>query len=498
VIILENESTSKNSIRVGTKIIKELSTTFYPDLKMVFGELVANARDAMATVVKINIGDNKITIEDNGEGMNKSQLVKFFYIAHTEKEEGELKVYRDIKRRLIGKFGIGKLTLYRICNSFEIISWRDSEMTKAIFDFNEFENNDFIDEFELKVEPVDEYFESDSGTKITLLNLKEHINARDIKRYLQQTMPLSPDFKILISGVGLSNEIELNSEDLLSGTIYEIKDDKDTGVGLVTGRIAFLEHGIKESGIYIRVLGRIVNYDHPNDIIDFTDITHSMQFQRFVLADINADGLNDVLLTNRSGFIDTDEKYITFKKWLARTIQKYVNVEYDKYQVKVKQFEIETIPKATADFIQTSLTSSEKTERIVKSWKSKQPKQIKHKAEIKKSEKLEEEHDEASIILEGLKFNIAMRPAGESMPEAIFDKEKKEIIINSDHPMYVFARSQGKRLGALYHSVKASIVVVALEVAKNLREFKELYDTMLLEAPVKMREVKLRRNGKRG
>lgn len=122
VINFEKKINVESKIRVGTNIIKQLSTTFYPNLNMVFSELVSNARDAMATKVRIRVGDDKITIEDNGEGMTHDDLIKFFYISHTDKEEGNIKIRGDLKRELIGKFGIGKLTLYRLCKSFDIIS----------------------------------------------------------------------------------------------------------------------------------------------------------------------------------------------------------------------------------------------------------------------------------------------------------------------------------------------------------------------------------------
>lgn len=79
------------TMRVGTQIIRQLSTTFYPNIRMIFDELVSNARDAMATEVKIFLGADKIVIEDNGEGMSPDGLEKFFFISSTEKETGKIR-----------------------------------------------------------------------------------------------------------------------------------------------------------------------------------------------------------------------------------------------------------------------------------------------------------------------------------------------------------------------------------------------------------------------
>lgn len=336
--------------------------------------------------------------------------------------------------------------------------------------------------------PVDDYFDSDTGTRLVLNKLKEQVNARDVKRYLQQTMPLSPDFKIVIGGVGLSNEIELRSEDLLAGGhVHEFESEEETGVGKVTGRIAFLEHGIKESGVYIRVLKRLVNYGHPDNVIDFTDITHAMQFQRRVIVEINADGLNDVLLTNRSDFLRESEKWQVFLKWLKRTMQHYINIEYEGWQEKSKQFETERIPEATTDIIQSSLEGSKNSKRIFETLNEKMPKYGKRDVVRGSS---------AKYKLEGTKLRVVTRPLGHSLPEAIFDPRTQEIIINSNHPLYLNAKKYGKKWGIFYHSIKSSIIVIALEIAKDLKEFKELYDNMLLEAPDKLSEVRLRRNEK--
>src|SRR3989338_6592464 len=81
----------ERKIKVGTDLIRQLSTTFYPHTRMIFDEIISNSLDAMSSVVKLDIQTDTITFEDNGEGMTRDQLVKFFYIAHTEKKSGETK-----------------------------------------------------------------------------------------------------------------------------------------------------------------------------------------------------------------------------------------------------------------------------------------------------------------------------------------------------------------------------------------------------------------------
>ena len=50
----------EDSIRVGVNLLKQLSTSFYSNSRMIFDELVTNARDAMANVVEISINEESI------------------------------------------------------------------------------------------------------------------------------------------------------------------------------------------------------------------------------------------------------------------------------------------------------------------------------------------------------------------------------------------------------------------------------------------------------
>lgn len=201
-------------IRVGTALIKQLSTSFYPNPRMVFDELVSNARDAMATLVKIRINDSQITIQDNGEGMDREALIKFFYISHSDKPEAPVKTMGDIKREIIGRFGIGKLSLYQICSWFKIESWKDGTISESTFDFRKFEKNEFIDDFRLDVVSYPTKLEG-SGTRITLCGLKQAVSAKLLKKGLMRTMPLADDFQVELTGPGIDGTVTLRSEDLV-------------------------------------------------------------------------------------------------------------------------------------------------------------------------------------------------------------------------------------------------------------------------------------------
>lgn len=487
-------------MRIGTKIIRQLSTAFYPDLKFVFDELVTNARDAMATVVKLHIGDNLITIEDNGEGMSRDQLQKFFYISHTDKNETEEKVKGNIRRKIIGKFGIGKLSMYRICKKFEIITWQGNNAYSAEFNFEELENKEFIDEFDLKVQELKNFYsESESGTKILMSDLKPTgVTARDVKKSLSERMPLTPDFIVKLSGIGIAGEITLKSEDLIKvvADIYEV-DTNLQKAGYVKARIAFLPPGRnlgkKESGVYIKVLGRVINYETASSVIDFRDMTHGQQFYRNILAVVDADGLNKVLLTNRAGFDISSDEYREFEGWLRSKIEKAMDEEFKKWFEEGTKIEKNIIPELTESFMKSTISESPTSKKLMEPTIGIKKGKKKTAPKPSKNGRTAPDNWESVLNTSGMKFQVKTEERGIDEPEARFDKKGSIIYINTMHPMYIFARKQGKLFGALYHSLKCAIVFLALNTSKNLKEFELIYDEMTTGAGSMLKGVRLRR-----
>lgn len=120
--------TDEGKIRVADITIAQLSRGLYRSTATAFKELVTNAYDADATVVRIDTNYpafDFISCIDDGTGMPLEQFLRFF------KEEGigscikrkHGKDRTDIyKRPIIGRMGIGMLAIGQLCESFEIES----------------------------------------------------------------------------------------------------------------------------------------------------------------------------------------------------------------------------------------------------------------------------------------------------------------------------------------------------------------------------------------
>ena len=122
---------SKYEMSLDLNILNHLGINLYSNVSAVISEVIANAWDADATEVKIDTSENDdwfIKIQDNGEGMNlddiNNKFLKVGYQKRAEKDGGYSKIYH---RPVMGRKGIGKLSLFAIADEIEIYSVKNSE-----------------------------------------------------------------------------------------------------------------------------------------------------------------------------------------------------------------------------------------------------------------------------------------------------------------------------------------------------------------------------------
>lgn len=432
---MDSEVNTKEKIRVSVKLIKQLSTTFYPKTRMIFDELVSNSRDAMSTEVHIETSKDEIVIRDDGEGMTHRELVKFFYISHTDKLESPIKMRGDMKRYIIGRFGIGKLSLYQICNIFRIETVKDGTMSWTDFDFSELESKDFIDELDLNVHSAPADKGTPSGTTIRLFGLNTRrsrgYNSTALRRALGRSIRPDPTFAIYVDGVKVKS-------DKLVGSVHEIGEEEGRipGVGTVTGKIFYTTDPLKkdEAGVFVRVFGRVVN-ENPR-LIDFSSLRSPKALSRRTLVDVDADFLADAVMTNRNGFVEDDDKYKKFLDWLRTTLNRHNADEVVEYKKRMQKEESESLIDGVSPIIRRA----------------------------RKRMGLLEDYD------------IKVMPIGSYEPECVIENARKAIVINSHHPMYLKARED---MCLVYHVIKAVIVQIALEKSRDLEDFRRNYEKLV-------------------
>jgi hypothetical protein len=119
---------------VDVNVINHLGVGLYSSTPAALTELVANAWDADATEVSIDIDPlaNTIVIQDDGHGMTPEDIKKKFLNVGFSRRgpKGETAKSASGKRFVMGRKGIGKLSMFALANTLRIAS--GTKMTESV------------------------------------------------------------------------------------------------------------------------------------------------------------------------------------------------------------------------------------------------------------------------------------------------------------------------------------------------------------------------------
>ena len=164
-------------LKFDPRTIEHLGIKMYSQLPYALAELVANAYDASAEHVNINLYDSdstqkRIVIQDDGEGMSYEEVRDNFLVIGRKRREADVSRSNSKGRPITGKKGLGKLALFGIGKTITI------ETSKV---GDEYKTNFTMDWDSILTESSGIYYPiyksirkenvEDHGTTITLYNL---------------------------------------------------------------------------------------------------------------------------------------------------------------------------------------------------------------------------------------------------------------------------------------------------------------------------------------
>lgn len=295
--------------QVDTRLVTEiLSRGQYSQIKSIISEYVANAWDADATFVSVTIPEDftcdPVIIEDNGDGIDLS----IFSVVAVNKQANNRK--RTVSNRpVIGSKGIGRWSGFAFADKLHFETRRNGKLYRFSLDKEELSKHESLDEYECNVS--EESTDLASGTIVHIVGSQRMTNPSpdSIKGELLLEFGYSNDFQIAV------NNVVLEQEDL-PGQRHLI--DEMLSLGRVKGYVNITDTPIKkiEPGIIIRVNGRrVVGPEFFGIEQDFTK-----KVLNRIRGEINADGLADIITSNREAFVEYDEKYICLKEWLQNKL----------------------------------------------------------------------------------------------------------------------------------------------------------------------------------
>jgi hypothetical protein len=316
----------ETSFKFSPRLLEHFGISAYNSVQKCLSELAANAYDADASVVHINLPDaidenSIIDIVDNGSGMSSEEIAdKFLFIGRNRRVEGE----RTPKGRLIiGSKGIGKLAGFGIATRIILTSWKDNMQSTIHIDRNTLDDMTALTDQKLTINSNPS--EHKEGTKLQLLGLHEDLylpNFDIIRRHLYKALPCSPDFKVLV------NFTECTAEDILG--VKSSFDEIIEKVGKVTGFYIIANSRQKQPGLAVRVRGRIVK--EPG-MFGLDTRSHGFFTAEKIIGEIHAEFLDpevengskrELINTTRDGFLEDSPTVQVFDTWAHDFIKKII------------------------------------------------------------------------------------------------------------------------------------------------------------------------------
>ena len=197
------------SFDLRRNLINVLGEDHYPYAEYLYHELAANAFDADARRVDI-VESNRVApapgrgasydieFQDDGNGMDLDGLIAYFTVGESDKVRTEYS--ERLKRGLIGRIGVGKVSILKVARSWVIETERHPELTETPRRLRVVVNvDDWIREriagFEVQELPPT----GRHGTVLLLSGVTAKLREDRILRHLQR-LPLDEDFMVWRNG----------------------------------------------------------------------------------------------------------------------------------------------------------------------------------------------------------------------------------------------------------------------------------------------------------
>lgn len=337
--------------------IEHLGVQMYSTLPPVIAELIANAYDAEAKYVKVELydeGEKKIVISDNGHGMTFDDLnSKFLRIGRNRRADSTGQKSENGKRLVIGKKGIGKLSFFGIAHRIQVETIREGVKNSFILDWEELlDAGSKKDNYKPQILERNQVIEAGSGTKfiLTKITRKTGFSPENIAYSLSKDFSVfdEEDFKVELfhnqseDSIPVTNELRYKNIDIeyswefpqdFSDLTYEYAPQ-------IKGKLIGASQVVssKMNGIALFSRGKLVNE------YSFLDINASSHDYSYITGWLNIDFIDtwskEVISTNRRSLNWEFEETYDLKAYLESVYRKFFNqLKEEKAAKKIKEVE---------------------------------------------------------------------------------------------------------------------------------------------------------------
>lgn len=362
---MDESSTHKYEMTITLDALEHLGVGLYSNVPAVLSEVVANSYDADASRVDIEIDSSKgeIAILDDGHGMSSEELNSRYLTVGYLRRKHEPIVTPKYGRKVMGRKGIGKLSVFSIANTVEVQSVKDGDRSGFIMD---------VDDMEKQLTGGNKYYPEplepgliviETGTKIVLRNLKKNISALEtsMRRRLARRFSiigLQYHFEVFVDGESISAKdrdffpkIEflwyfgkkseeylkecpnLQSSKLLDDVVDRTKRYKVEGwLGTVKTQDDIDE---QNNAIVVFARGKLIQEDV------LKDLKEGGVFSKYLIGEIDAEFMDDeeqadLVTSDRQHVKEDDPRYEAVKKFLSDSLDT-VNTDWGKFRSKIAE-----------------------------------------------------------------------------------------------------------------------------------------------------------------
>ena len=351
----ESSKTPKYIMTVSLSVFEHLGVGLYSNVPAVLSEIVANAWDADAENVRIDIDSKhgRIEIYDDGHGMSEQDINdKYLKIGYKKREQPDFGKTLRFGRPPMGRKGIGKLSVFAIADVVEIHTVRDGQsnaLRMRTADIRASARNDPNEIYNPTALPSN-IVEKMHGTKIILSELRKGVRTAStyLRRRLARRFSIvgKDEFLLKINGElvsakdrGYYSSIEylwyFGAEDTCETHRFTKAKCKYTESNVfgdheefqISGWIGTVEKQsqIQEdtNGITIFARGKLV---HENLL---KDMKQGGIWTKYVIGEIDAefvddDNSDDIITSARQSLKENDDRYTQLKTFLEEGVIKNI------------------------------------------------------------------------------------------------------------------------------------------------------------------------------
>lgn len=342
---------------LSLNVLNHLGLNLYSNVPAVLSEAVANAWDADAEHVDVRIDpeDERIEIVDDGHGMDGEDVNNRYLRVGYRRREDDERPNRTPKhnRPVMGRKGIGKLSLFSIAETVKVYTTKDGE--QHAFQMNVDDIKEAIGEEEVAASTVqpqiytptvlDEFPDDlEQGTKIVLEDLKKRVHTAESalrKRLARRFSILEPEYNFTVRVNG--DRIDITDRDYFHkiqflwtfGSDEYVDYRRDDKLQEHEHRSATTENGYEVEGWIGTVeKPRDLVEDHPGEDSEADDLNKislmvrgkmakadlmedfndSRMFTKYLVGEIHADFLDaddkeDIATSSREDMVKDDPRY---------------------------------------------------------------------------------------------------------------------------------------------------------------------------------------------